>query len=30
VATIPKTLQPHINSAFPEHVCLIGSVLPNG
>src|SRR5206468_3276823 len=30
VPTIPKTLQPHINSAFPEHVCLVGSVLPNG
>ena len=28
--TIPKTLQPHINSAFPEHVCLVGTVLPNG
>ena len=28
--TISKTLQPHINSAFPEHVCLVGSVLPNG
>jgi hypothetical protein len=30
VATIPKTLHSHINTAFPEHVCLIGSVLPNG
>ena len=30
MATIPKTLQPHINSAFPEHVCLIGTALPNG
>ena len=30
MATIPKTLQPHINSAFPEHVCLVGTVLPNG
>jgi hypothetical protein len=30
VPTIPKTLQPHINSAFPEHVCLVGTVLPNG
>ena len=28
--SIPKTLQPHINSAFPEHVCLVGTVLPNG
>jgi hypothetical protein len=30
MATIPKTLQPHINSAFPENVCLVGTVLPNG
>lgn len=30
MATIPKTLQPHINTAFPEHVCLVGTVLPNG
>jgi hypothetical protein len=30
VASIPKTLQPHINSAFPEHVCLVGTVLPDG
>jgi hypothetical protein len=30
MATIPKTLQPHIDSAFPENVCLVGSVLPNG
>lgn len=27
---IPKTLQPHINSAFPDFVCLMGTVLPNG
>lgn len=27
---IPRTLQDHINTAFPEHVCLVGSVLPNG
>ncbi|HUD60032.1 MAG TPA: pyridoxamine 5'-phosphate oxidase family protein [Acetobacteraceae bacterium] len=27
---IPKTLQPHINTAFPEHVCLVGTVQPNG
>jgi len=27
---IPKTLQPHINTAFPNDVCLIGTVLPNG
>jgi len=30
VATIPKVLQPHINSAFPDFVCLIATVLPNG
>ncbi len=30
MAVIPKTLQPHIDTAFPEHVCLVGSVLPNG
>jgi hypothetical protein len=30
VAKIPKTLQPHINTAFPDHVCLIGSALPSG
>jgi len=30
VPTIPKTLQPHINAAFPDHVCLIGTVLPSG
>jgi hypothetical protein len=27
---IPKTLQPHINSAFPENVCLVATVLPSG
>ena len=27
---IPKVLQPHINTAFPANVCLVGSVLPNG
>ena len=27
---IPKTLHDHINTAFPENVCLVGSVLPNG
>jgi hypothetical protein len=27
---IPKTLRTHINSAFPNDVCLIGTVLPNG
>ena len=30
MATIPRILQPHINSAFPANVCLVGSVLPNG
>jgi hypothetical protein len=30
MASIPKKLQPHINSAFPEHACLIGTVQPNG
>jgi hypothetical protein len=30
VATIPKTLQPHINTAFPDHVCLVGTALPDG
>lgn len=30
MATIPKTLQPHINTAFPDNVCLVGAVLPNG
>lgn len=27
---IPKVLQPHINAAFPDHVCLIATVLPDG
>jgi hypothetical protein len=30
VATIPKALHEHINSAFPAHVCLVATVLPNG
>ena len=30
MASIPKLLQPHINTAFPANVCLVGSVLPNG
>jgi hypothetical protein len=30
MAKIPKALQPHLNSAFPEHTCLVGSVLPDG
>jgi hypothetical protein len=30
MTTIPKVLQDPINTAFPNDVCLIGSVLPNG
>ena len=30
MATIPKTLQPHINTAFPDFVCLVGTVQPDG
>lgn len=30
MANIPKVLQPHINTAFPANVCLVGSVLPSG
>jgi len=30
MALIPKALQPHINGAFPAHVCLVGSSLPDG
>lgn len=30
MAAIPKALQPHINAAFPDHVCLVGTVLANG
>ena len=30
MAKIPKTLQRHINTAFPDNVCLIGTVLPSG
>ena len=30
MATIPKALHEHINSAFPAHVCLVATVLPNG
>jgi hypothetical protein len=30
MAKIPTVLQPHINTAFPANVCLVGSVLPNG
>jgi uncharacterized protein len=28
--TIPKALHTHINAAFPEHVTLVGTVLPDG
>jgi hypothetical protein len=27
---IPKVLHEHINTALPEHTCLVGTVLPNG
>jgi hypothetical protein len=30
MARIPKKLEAHINSAFPDNVCLVGTVLPNG
>jgi hypothetical protein len=30
VATIPKVLHEHINTAFPTAVCLVATVLPNG
>ncbi len=30
MAAIPKILQPHINTAFPNDVCLVATVLPNG
>src|SRR5437763_4735073 len=30
MARIPKALQEHIKTAFPAHVCLVGSALPNG
>jgi len=30
VATIPKALHEHINTAFPANVCLVATVLPNG
>ncbi len=30
MATIPKVLQEPINSAFPNDVCLVATVLPNG
>jgi len=30
MASIPKALHEHINTAFPANVCLIATVLPNG
>jgi len=30
MATIPKVLQPHINASFPNEVCLVATVLPDG
>jgi hypothetical protein len=30
MASIPKKLQPHIDGAFPAHVCLVGSCQPDG
>lgn len=30
MAKIAKSLQSHINTAFPANVCLLGSCLPNG
>src|SRR5947207_653197 len=30
MAKVPKILQPHINTAFPANVCLVGSALPDG
>jgi Pyridoxamine 5'-phosphate oxidase len=30
MAVIPAKVQPLIDGAFPEHVCLIGTVLPDG
>ena len=30
MGTIPKTLQPHIDTAFPDFVCLVATALPNG
>ena len=30
MVTIPKALHEHINTAFPAHVCLVATVLPNG
>ena len=30
MATIPKALHEHIDTAFPANVCLVGTVLPSG
>jgi hypothetical protein len=30
LAKIPKTLQPHLNAAFPANTCQVATVLPNG
>ena len=30
MARIPESLQTHINSAFPNDVCLVATTLPNG
>ena len=30
MAIIPKVLHEHIDTAFPAHVCLVATVLPNG
>jgi hypothetical protein len=30
LAIIPKVLREHIDRAFPDYTCLVGTVLPNG
>ena len=30
MATIPQALHEHINTSYPQFVCLVGAVLPNG
>jgi hypothetical protein len=30
MATIPRILHEHIDTAFPAHVCLVGTVQPDG
>jgi hypothetical protein len=30
LAIIPKVLHEHINTALPDYVCLVGTVLPDG